>query len=159
MLRLVVSLSLILTASCGGRIDVEQEPSPPVDETVSAPDFDAGAPAQTKSQTDDDAAARAVCRACRGDWGRHGLSPVEGCNCRTEDFGASCADDSECEGQCLADEPGELVVDAGPPRRGHWVGQCSEFHASFGCHSVLSNGYNLGEPVLMDEGIPMRCTD
>lgn len=87
------------------------------------------------------------------------MSPVEGCNCRTADFGASCADDSECEGQCLADTPGELVVDAGPPRRGYWVGQCSEFRASFGCHSVLANGYNLGEPVLMDEGIPMLCID
>jgi hypothetical protein len=144
--------------SCGGRIDVEQEPSPPTDDGAITPKLDADAPAQTKSQMADDAARQAA-RACRGDWGRHGLSPVEGCNCRSTDFGTPCADNAECDGQCLADAPSEIVVDEGPPRRGYWVGQCSEFVASFGCHSVLADGYNLGAPLLLDQGVPMRCLD
>jgi hypothetical protein len=167
MLRFVFSLSLLLTASCGGRIDVEEDPTPSTDEnenenaSAGSPvvdSFDSDAPPRTKTQLGE-GPARAACRACRGDWGRHGLSPIEGCNCRTEDFGASCADSSECEGQCLADAPGQMVVEPGPPRRGFFVGQCSEFRASFGCHSVLSDGFNLGEPVLLDEGVPMRCLD
>jgi hypothetical protein len=164
MLRFVFSLSLLLTVSCGGRIDVDPEASPPTSgaeggsDSESSPSVDFDAPPRTKKQVDE-ASARAACRACRGDWGRHGLSPEEGCNCRTEDFGASCADNSECEGQCLADAPGEMMVDPGPPRRGFFVGQCSEFRASFGCHAVLADGFNLGEPVLLDEGVPMRCLD
>lgn len=158
MLRHIVTLTLLFSVDCGGRIDVEQEETPPIDDSEPLPDLGAGAPSQTKAKVEEDP-AHAACRVCRGDWGRHGLSGVEDCNCRTEDFGASCADDSECEGQCLADAPGELVVEQGPPRRGFFVGQCSEFRASFGCHAVLSNGFNLGEPVLLDEGAPMRCID
>jgi hypothetical protein len=143
------------------------DPPPPV--TAGAPGADgepiipgaSGSSSSGGSSTTapDEAVDRASCQACRGDWGKHGLSPVESCNCRARDFGKECRDSAECEGECLADTPAEIVTNAGPPRLGFFVGQCSEFRTSFGCHAVLANGFNLGEPVMLDEGSTLRCLD
>src|SRR5216110_3273672 len=72
------------------------------------------------------------CKACNGEWGVHGLVQVESCLCRTHDSGRRCRDGAECEGECIA-QPGAVeVVDPGPPRRGYFVGKCSEFDHLFG---------------------------
>ncbi len=102
-------------------------------------------------------AEKAACEACNGEWGRHGLSPFESCNCRTSDFGKACQGSEQCEGQCLADgEPEQVVTDPGPPAKGYFVGQCSEFEVSYGCHQVLSYSE---DPVPLDEPPPMLCWD
>src|SRR5689334_362283 len=106
MLRCFACLSLLLTAACGGNVDVE--PSPSVDTSATTPHTDADASSQASSPTAEDP-ARTACQACRGDWGRHGLSTKEDCNCRTADPGAPCTDSVECNGQCLADAPREIV--------------------------------------------------
>ena len=134
--RLLVSMAALAVLGCGARIDVEDGAS------------DTG-----------EVTERAACDACRGDWGRHGLSQVESCNCRTEDSGRACGAATECEGQCLADAATELVTEEGPPRVGFLIGQCSEFRTSFGCHTWLSNGNGLGTPVLLDEVTTLRCLD
>lgn len=143
MPALLLLISVAGAAACGGRFDVE------ADALGSA--GGAGAPA--------DADPRLACEACHGDWGAHGLSPVEGCNCRTSDAGRTCRDSSACEGQCLADTPNAVVTDVGPPRLGYPQGACSEFRTSFGCHVVLSNGIALGEPINLDEPLTQRCWD
>src|SRR4051812_46994621 len=42
------------------------------------------------------------CKACRGEWGRHGLAEAESCNCHTNDGGKRCRDGTECQGMCIA---------------------------------------------------------
>jgi len=104
------------------------------------------------------------CRACNGNWGVHGIAsgedglrrsePIAGgsgnpprvpgtidptptCLCRTHDVGRRCRGKDECEGDCLGDAGEREVTQPGPPARGFWLGHCSEFHATFGCHVFL----------------------
>jgi hypothetical protein len=136
-------LIVFVPLACGGRFDLQTDRPEPTGE--------AGAAAEQTPEL--------ACKACRGDWGAHGLSPVPGCNCRTADSGRACRDSSQCEGQCLADTPAAVVTSPGPPRLGYPVGACSEFQTSFGCHAVLSNGIALGEPLNLEEPITQRCWD
>lgn len=71
--------------------------------------------------------AIAECEECRGKWGKHGLAQVEGCICRTSDFGKPCADGDDCEGVCL--------------QKGAEF-KCSEFATVFGCYSFLPRGWS-----------------
>ena len=109
-----------------------------------------------------DQAARAECTRCNGDWGVHGLDPTPGCNCRTNDAGRSCFASGQCQGACLLDardasDPASVVVvDPGPPRLGHFVGQCAEFFTSYGCRATApAEDQLLG----LDEAPPTICTD
>ena len=72
-------------------------------------------------------AALAACRACKGEWGRLGLSPREGCNCRTKDAGRICHG-GDCEGACLYRE----TVDGKPQ------GRCAERHTTLGCRQRIT---------------------
>src|SRR5262245_4637989 len=94
-----------------------------------------------------------ACRACRGQWGVHGLDDKESCNCGTTDGGKRCRDGLDCQGMCLvnADQPDVEVVEAGPPARGFFVGRCSAFVAVFGCHSVVQRGARGEGPVLLGQ--------
>src|SRR5262245_591656 len=71
-------------------------PAPPAPPTPPEPAPSPTAPApRPRPQT------KQACAACGGLWGRHGLSPTEGCICKTKDGGRACRDGAECEGQCL----------------------------------------------------------
>src|SRR4051794_9405529 len=63
------------------------------------------------------------CRACKGDWGVHGLPQHFSCLCRTHDAGKTCKDGLECEGECEVVDGKLEVTDPGPPRRGYFVGR------------------------------------
>lgn len=113
-------------------------------------------------QATPDSAAQAACARCNGDWGVHGLAPTPGCNCRTNDAGRSCFAREQCQGACLLDTrvpagpASVVVVDPGPPRLGHFVGQCAEFVTSYGCRATAP----VAEELLnLDEAPPMICTD
>jgi hypothetical protein len=105
--------------------------------------------------------ARDACRACRGLWGVHGLDDKESCNCRTTDAGKRCQDGSDCQGMCIAgkDDPETEVVTPGPPRRGFFVGRCSELVTVFGCNRVIERGTRARGPVPLDEPPQKICVD
>lgn len=101
-----------------------------------------------------------ACRACNGEWGRHGLAELESCLCRTRDKGKRCRDGADCQGQCLLPDPPQLEVsDPGPPARGYFIGTCSEFVTTFGCNRVLDRGASKKGPQLLEQAPPMMCVD
>ena len=97
------------------------------------------------------------CRACNGKWGIHGIEQTPTCLCRTHDVGRRCRGKDECEGDCLGDAGEREVTQPGPPARGFWVGRCSEFHVTFGCHVFLAP--RAGEPVRLDVPAEQLCAD
>lgn len=100
------------------------------------------------------------CRACRGDWGRHGLSEQEGCNCRTNDAGKRCSDGADCEGVCLvAEKRPEFEPVKGVPGRGYFVGRCSEFVTAWSCNRIIDRGARARGPVALGEAPLMMCRD
>jgi hypothetical protein len=101
----------------------------------------------------------AECRSCKGEWGVHGLLQVEDCLCRTRDAGQRCRDGLECEGECLLQAGAVEVVEQGPPRRGFFVGKCSEFDRMFGCHLLLMDGTVARGPTALDEAPGEVCID
>jgi hypothetical protein len=99
------------------------------------------------------------CRACNGEWGVHGLVQVESCLCRTKDGGHRCRDGAECEGECIL-EPGAVeVTEPGPPRRGYFVGKCSDYDHLYGCHPLLMDGTVAHGPTVLDEPPADVCID
>jgi hypothetical protein len=98
-----------------------------------------------------------ACRACNGKWGVHGIEQTPTCLCRTHDVGRRCRGKDECEGDCLGDAGEREVTQPGPPPLGFWVGRCSEFHATFGCHVFLAP--RAGEPVRLDVPADQLCAD
>src|SRR5688572_22534815 len=120
-----------------------QIPTGTVPEAPPPEPADAGVPtaSDAAAQTPDSGVdPRAACKACSGEYRRHGLLPEESCNCRTRDHGKRCRDGRECEGQCLADRPQLEITSKGPPQLGFFVGTCSEFVTTFGCHRIIQNG-------------------
>jgi hypothetical protein len=104
-------------------------------------------------------ATAAECHACNGEWGVHGLVQVESCLCRTGDVGKRCRDGLDCQGECIL-QPGDVeVVEQGPPRRGFFVGRCSEFDHFFGCHKLLMDGTVAQGPGPIDEAPSDVCID
>jgi hypothetical protein len=97
------------------------------------------------------------CRACNGKWGVHGIEQTPSCLCRTHDVGHRCRGKDECEGDCLGDAGEREVTQPGPPPLGFWVGRCSEFHATFGCHVFLQP--RAGEPMRLDVPAEQLCAD
>ena len=85
--------------------------------------------------------AREACKACNGDWGRHGIMQREGCICRSRDFGKVCRDGDECDGDCLFQRVENLGHGLG--RR---VGKCSELVGDFGCVSYIAHGESKQPP-------------
>ncbi|HET9933483.1 MAG TPA: hypothetical protein VFQ35_22415 [Polyangiaceae bacterium] len=107
----------------------------------------------------DPADPAAECKArCNGEFAAHGLNGTPHCLCRTRDFGKSCESSGECEGQCIADPALTRVTDAGPPKRGFYVGRCSEFITSFGCSPILPKA-KPGGPVEVGEPPATVCMD
>jgi hypothetical protein len=96
------------------------------------------------------------CKACRGEWGRHGLAQVASCLCRTTDAGKRCTRRSDCQGLCVAEESMEReIVEKGPPAKGFFVGHCAEFDPIFGCMRVLDQA----GPRPLDEPPDTLCID
>jgi hypothetical protein len=100
-----------------------------------------------------------ACDACQGRWGIHGLAEVELCICKTRDSGRSCRDGADCEGQCLAESNGFVVVDKGPPPKGYFRGRCSEFDTTFGCHQMIMEGASKKGPQLAEDAAEQICID
>jgi hypothetical protein len=74
----------------------------------------------------DDCAARA------GDYGQRGLNPTPACHCRTEDGGAPCTRDTDCQGVCFAPF-GEDTL------------RCSTHMTQFGCFTTVdARGERVG---------------
>lgn len=98
------------------------------------------------------------CKACNGEWGVHGLLQVESCLCRTHDVGKVCRDGLECEGECVVEVGKTQVVEPGPPRRGFFLGRCSEFDHVFGCNKLLMDGTGA-QPTSLEEPPGEVCVD
>jgi hypothetical protein len=122
-------------------------PSQPAAATAEAPH-----PAPTTAE---------ACRACRGDWGIHGLMDTETCNCRTNDGGKRCTDGVDCQGVCVAStgEPEREVVSNGPPARGFFVGRCSDFVTVHGCIRIIDRGVRARGPAELGEPPGAICVD
>jgi hypothetical protein len=103
--------------------------------------------------------SREGCDACQGRWGVHGLAEVETCICKTRDFGRTCRDGNDCEGECLAEESGFVVVDKGPPAKGYFRGRCSEFDTTFGCNRLIPEGASKKGPQTADDAAEQICID
>lgn len=71
------------------------------------------------------------CEQAGGVFGRFGLAGNEFCLCRTTDFGDSCSDASDCEGDCIGEDFGCSQVVSGA---------CSEFTTTFGCYCTVVGG-------------------
>ena len=101
------------------------------------------------------------CRACRGDWGVHGLSGVPSCNCHTTDGGKRCTDGADCQGMCVIapGDPEREVVDPGPPSRGFFVGHCSDLMTVWGCNRLITRGTRAAGPAPLAEEPMMMCVD
>jgi hypothetical protein len=99
------------------------------------------------------------CRACKGDWGAHGLAQEVSCLCRTHDVGKTCKDGLECEGECEVVEGKLEITNPGPPRRGYFIGRCTEFEHVFGCRKLLMDGTAAKGPVNLDEPLAEICVD
>jgi hypothetical protein len=98
------------------------------------------------------------CKACNGEWGVHGLLQVESCLCRTHDSGKVCHDGLECEGECVVEDGKLQVIEPGPPRRGYFLGRCSEFDHVFGCNKLLMDGTGT-QPISLEEPPGEVCVD
>ena len=98
------------------------------------------------------------CRACKGEWGVHGLAQTTSCLCRTHDAGKSCKDGLECEGECEVVDGKMEVTDPGPPKRGYFVGRCTEFDHVFGCRKLLMDGA-AAKPANLEEALAETCVD
>jgi len=102
---------------------------------------------------------REACQACQGKWGIHGLAEVETCICKTRDSGRACRDGSDCQGQCLAEANGFVVVDKGPPPKGYYRGRCSEFDTTFGCNLMIPEGASKKGPQVAEDAAEQICID
>ncbi len=102
------------------------------------------------------------CAACGGEWAAHGMLGATGtmsCLCPTGDAGKRCRDGVECQGDCLTDGVDHDVTAAGPPALGFFVGKCSRFHTTYGCHRVIATGALQAGPVPLDQPPTEICAD
>ena len=103
------------------------------------------------------------CSACGGEWAAHGLVGAQqgtmSCLCPTVDGGKRCRDGVECQGECLTDGVDHEVTAAGPPALGFFVGKCSRFRTTYGCHRVIASGALQSGPVPVDQPPTEICAD
>jgi hypothetical protein len=107
-------------------------------------------------------ATEAGCSACGGEWAAHGIRGSQGtmsCLCPTADGGKRCRDGVECQGQCVTDGADHEVTAAGPPALGFFVGKCSRFRTTYGCHRVIASGALQSGPVPLDQPPTEICAD
>ena len=154
--RVAQILSLFLLAGCcaHGTPPLAEAPSASASPSPSA----TPAPVHSTSPRTEPTTAEA-CRACLGDWAVHGVIQEPSCLCPTGDVDKRCRDGGECEGQCLADDGEREVVQAGPPARGYFVGKCSRFRTSFGCHRMIARGAFKAGPANLDDPPAEVCAD
>ena len=141
---LVLALSFFVAGCCA-----HQAPPPPP----------AAQAAPAARATPAEPATADGCRACGGEWAIHGLIQQPSCLCPTSDAGKRCRDGGECQGQCIADDGEREVIEAGPPARGYFVGKCSRFRSSFGCHRPLAAGALKAGPISLEEPPTQICAD
>jgi hypothetical protein len=103
------------------------------------------------------------CSACGGEWAAHGsLGAQQGtmsCLCPTADGGKRCRDGGECQGECVTDGAEHEVTSAGPPALGFFVGKCSRYRTTYGCHRVIASGALQAGPVPLDQPPTEICAD
>jgi hypothetical protein len=103
------------------------------------------------------------CSACGGEWAAHGILGAQqgtmSCLCPTADGGKRCRDGVECQGECLTDGADHEVTAAGPPALGFFVGKCSRFRTTYGCHRVIASGALQSGPVPLDQPPTEICAD
>jgi hypothetical protein len=109
--------------------------------------------------TGDRPASKTACDACGGKWARHGLAEVESCICKTKDGGKACTDGNDCQAHCVAKDADFVVVQKGPPAKGHWKGKCSEYDTVFGCYRFVPKGASKKPPQLADDAADQLCYD
>jgi hypothetical protein len=100
-----------------------------------------------------------ACDACQGKWSKHGLAEVDSCICKTKDAGKVCRDGKDCQGDCIADDDGFEVVEAGPPAKGYWKGKCAEYDTTFGCHRTIATGTRAKPPQTAEDAAGTICVD
>jgi hypothetical protein len=103
------------------------------------------------------------CNACGGEWAAHGILGAQqgamSCLCPTADVGKRCRDGVECQGECVTDGADHEVTAAGPPAVGFFVGKCSRFRTTYGCHRVIASGALQSGPVPLDQPPTEICAD
>ena len=99
------------------------------------------------------------CAACGGEWAAHGMRGTMSCLCPTPDGGKQCRDGVECQGECVTDGAAHEVTTAGPPALGFFIGKCSRFHTTYGCHRVIAAGALQAGPVPLDRPPTEICAD
>ena len=101
-----------------------------------------------------------ACDACGGLWAVHGILPTESCICAARDAGERCIDGRQCVGQCLVAEDAEFqVMEHTDPPRGFYVGTCSAYDTTFGCHLVIPSGTDESLPLPAEEAVARLCID
>ena len=101
-----------------------------------------------------------ACDACGGIWAVHGLLPSESCICPTEDAGNRCVDGRQCIGQCLVKERADFqIMEHTAPPRGFYVGFCSPYDTTFGCHLVIPARIEQELPLPAEEAALTLCID
>ena len=124
----------------------------------------AGQPATTKAvsaarESGERPATKEACDACNGKWGRHGLAETDSCLCKTADGGKACMDGNDCQAHCMAGDADFVVVEKGPPPKGHYKGKCSEYDTVFGCHRFVGKGASKKGPQLAEDAADQLCYD
>jgi hypothetical protein len=120
-------------------------------------------PARAATAASGEPTTEAGCRACGGEWAVHGLLGAQhgamSCLCPTRDGGKRCRDGVECQGECVTDGADHEVTAAGPPPVGFFVGTCSRFRTTYGCHRVIASGALHAGPVPLDQPPTEICAD
>lgn len=157
-----LAAAILLLSACKSPQQA-REPAPSANGR-SAPNANAGFPPSASAESvpltrSAGADPAAECKAtCNGEFGQHGLNPTPQCLCRTHDVGKQCESSGECEGQCIGDASLTRVVEPGPPKRGYYVGRCSEFRTTFGCSPLLPKA-KPAAPQALDAPLPTVCID
>jgi hypothetical protein len=139
----VLSL-FVLAAGCAH----DAPPAPAIPPTAAAPTAANGEPATAEG-----------CMACGGEWAAHGMRQTMSCLCPTADGGKRCRDGVECQGECVTDGADHEITAPGPPALGFFVGTCSRFRTTYGCHRVIASGALQAGPVPLDQPPTEICTD
>jgi hypothetical protein len=155
--RVAQFLSLLLVTGCCAHGSPPPAPAPSASASASVSASPASRPATPAPYTEPTSAE--ACRACHGEWAVHGIIQEPSCLCPTGDVDRRCRDGGECEGQCLADGGEREVVQAGPPARGYFVGKCSRFRTSFGCHRMIARGALKAGPANLEDPPTEVCAD